>query len=284
MTRIHWMAAIAGCGPAQKLASVPWSAAVEGVIVTVVSVSVTSGIDWFDLGASLDFGGGVSATLPELLAALRRGDRTVKLSDDSLGMLSGEWLEKSGFLAAAGTMVGGNLRFSAKQLGVLDVLLSALPPADTDSAFEHARQQLLRFEGVHPAEAPDGFVLTLTDEDGVSVAVDLAHGKEIANNAERAIATLREQLGKFGNTMVAAEPAGLLSTRLMCAYRSMSLPTAENSTAALPLRNASTCSIVRSFVSFMLITILQMINPLLLHFILPHSGSCFAGNTTPRSG
>ena len=51
-----------------------------------------------------------------------------------LGMLDGDWLEKSGFLAAAGTMVGGNLRFSAKQLGVLDVLLSALPPADTDAA------------------------------------------------------------------------------------------------------------------------------------------------------
>ena len=126
-----------------------------------LSVSVTSGIDWFDLGASLAFGNGVSASLPELLAALRRGDRTVKLSDDSLGMLDGEWLEKSGFLAAAGTMVGGNLRFSAKQLGVLDVLLSALPPADTDAAFEHARQQLLRFEGVHPAEAPPNFVGTL---------------------------------------------------------------------------------------------------------------------------
>ena len=59
------------------------------------------------------------------------------------------------------------------------------------------------------AETPDGFVLTLTDEDGVSVAVDLPHGKEIAKNAERAIATLREQLGKFGNTMFAAEPAEL---------------------------------------------------------------------------
>jgi SNF2-related domain/Helicase conserved C-terminal domain len=126
-----------------------------------LTVQVSSGIDWFDLGASLDFGGGVRASLPQLLAALRKGERTVRLSDDSLGMISTEWLEQSGLLAAAGTMVEGKIRFSARQLGVLDVLLSTLPPADTDAAFEHARRQLLHFEGITPAEAPAGFVGTL---------------------------------------------------------------------------------------------------------------------------
>ena len=141
-----------------------WHVEFEGHMLRIpgeLSVEVRSGIDWFDLGASLDFGGGVSATLPELLAALRRGDRTVRLSDDSLGMLSTAWLDKSGFLAAAGTMVDGHLRFTAKQLGVLDVLLSALPPADTDAAFRRAREQLMHFDGIHPADAPGGFVGTL---------------------------------------------------------------------------------------------------------------------------
>ncbi len=185
-----------------------------------LSVSVTSGIDWFDLGASLDFGGGVSATLPELLAALRRGDRTVKLSDDSLGMLSGEWLEKSGFLAAAGTMVGGNLRFSARQLGVLDVLLSALPPADTDAAFEHARQQLLRFEGVHPAEAPEGFVGTLRpyQKEGLGwlyflrdfgfggcLADDMGLGKTV-----QVLALLEERREEHGGTSLVVVPRSLV--------------------------------------------------------------------------
>ncbi|KXB30343.1 protease [Dechloromonas denitrificans] len=59
------------------------------------------------------------------------------------------------------------------------------------------------------AETADGFRLTLTDEDGVSAAVDLPHGKEIAKNAERALSTLQENLGKFGNTMFIAEPAEL---------------------------------------------------------------------------
>lgn len=149
---------------ALELSEEGWRVEFDGHLLRTpgeLSVQVTSGIDWFDLGASLDFGGGVSASLPQLLAALRKGERTVRLSDDSLGMISTEWLEQSGLLAAAGTMIEGRIRFSARQLGVLDVLLSTLPPADTDAAFEHARRQLLHFEGITPADAPAGFVGTL---------------------------------------------------------------------------------------------------------------------------
>jgi hypothetical protein len=62
--------------------------------------------------------------------------------------------------------------------------------------------------GVDPAlvrRNADGFALTLTDEDGNNET----SGKEIAKNAERATATLIEQLGKFGNTMFTAQPAEL---------------------------------------------------------------------------
>ena len=48
----------------------------------------------------------------------------------------------------------------------------------------------------------------------------------------------------------------------MWAYRSESSPAAENSIDALALRNPSIYSILQSRVSFMLITILAMINPL----------------------
>ena len=53
-----------------------------------------------------------------------------------------------------------------------------------------------------------------------------------------------------------------LSTRPMCSLRAPSSPAAENSIGALAQRNCSICSIVRSRVSFMLITIRVMINPL----------------------
>ena len=86
-----------------------------------------------------------------------------------------------------------------------------------DQAFERAleKESAERLVSIKPlfAETPDGFALTLTDEDGISATVNLKNsensGKEIAKNAERATATLIEQLGKFGNTMFTAQPAEL---------------------------------------------------------------------------
>ncbi len=57
---------------------------------------------------------------------------------------------------------------------------------------------------MHFGETADGFALTMTDEDGVSASATLPHAKEPAQNAERAVATLREHLGKLGNTMFEA--------------------------------------------------------------------------------
>ena len=59
------------------------------------------------------------------------------------------------------------------------------------------------------SETADGFALTLTDEDQISVTVDLPDSKEMAKNAERALSGLSEQLGKFGNTMFVAQPVEL---------------------------------------------------------------------------
>ncbi|HET7775319.1 MAG TPA: U32 family peptidase [Azospira sp.] len=59
------------------------------------------------------------------------------------------------------------------------------------------------------AETADGFALTLTDETGVSATASLAHGKEAAQNGERALAGLRENLGKLGNTLYVADSVEL---------------------------------------------------------------------------
>jgi putative protease len=54
------------------------------------------------------------------------------------------------------------------------------------------------------AATADGFALHLTDEDGVSIAAELAHAMEPAQNPERALAALRENLAKLGSTIYEA--------------------------------------------------------------------------------
>lgn len=63
------------------------------------------------------------------------------------------------------------------------------------------------------SETDDAFVLTLTDEDGVTASAALPRsekiGCELAQNPEQALAKLKENLGKFGNTQFVAEPVEL---------------------------------------------------------------------------
>ncbi|MGE5469029.1 MAG: peptidase U32 family protein [Ignavibacteria bacterium] len=56
---------------------------------------------------------------------------------------------------------------------------------------------------------PDGVVLEITDEDGISSRADLPQVHAPADNPERALATLRENLAKLGNSIYEAEAVEL---------------------------------------------------------------------------
>jgi superfamily II DNA or RNA helicase len=121
-----------------------------------IQIEVSSGVDWFDLHGTVEFGDRV-ARLPELLAALRRGDGAVRLDDGTFGILPEEWLRRYGPLAAAGTPEGDHLRFGRAQVGLLDALLSTLPEVRVDAIFERARAELAGFDGIKPADEVAGF-------------------------------------------------------------------------------------------------------------------------------
>src|SRR5262249_37419106 len=106
---------------------------------------------------SVDFGD-TTAKLPELLAALKRGENTVRLGDGTVGMLPEDWLKKYGMLAGLGTAHDGHVRFTRNQVGVLDALLTAQPEATCDELFRQARDELLHFEGIRAVDPPKGFV------------------------------------------------------------------------------------------------------------------------------
>ncbi len=143
----------------RELAAEGWYLEAEGKIYRAAGkfdIQVTSGIDWFELHGSVEFGDTV-APLPELLAALRRGENTVKLGDGTFGLLPEDWLRKYGLLAGLGTLCEQHLRFRRSQVGLLDALLAAHPQAQCDARFSQARDELRRFTGVQPAQPPTGF-------------------------------------------------------------------------------------------------------------------------------
>jgi SNF2 family DNA or RNA helicase len=125
-------------------------------------IEVRSGIDWFELHGEVDYDG-LPASLPQLLAALRRGDGIVQLGDGTLGMLPEEWLAGFAPLAGLGTTEEDHLRFRRNQAGLLDALLAAQPGVRVDEMFARVREKMRGFQGVKAAEQPEGFVGQLRD-------------------------------------------------------------------------------------------------------------------------
>jgi len=140
-----------------------WRVQADGTVYRRASnfqLSIKSGVDWFDLGANVDFDGKVVG-LPELLVALSQGEGTVRLDDGTFGILPEAWLEKFEVLGEVGVVEGEQLRFTRNQAGLLDVLVALEPETQTDAVFEEARKALAGFDGVKPAKAPPGFRGTL---------------------------------------------------------------------------------------------------------------------------
>jgi superfamily II DNA or RNA helicase len=125
-------------------------------------LEVSSGVDWFELHGEVDYGD-TKARLPELLAALRRGNNMVELDDGTYGMLPEEWLRRIGPLAGMGSPENGHIHFTRSQAGLLDALLATQPHAQWDQTFARVRAELHRFSAVETTTQPEGFVGRLRD-------------------------------------------------------------------------------------------------------------------------
>ena len=124
-------------------------------------LTVTSGIDWFDLSAVVPFGN-TSAPLVELLASLRRGEKTIALGDGSVGILPEEWLRRYAPLVAAGTENDdGTIRYKPSQGALVDALLEAQAgraEIQVDEAFLRLKERLATFDRAEALDPPAAFI------------------------------------------------------------------------------------------------------------------------------
>ncbi|HEX4498205.1 MAG TPA: SNF2-related protein [Thermoanaerobaculia bacterium] len=150
-------------GAVSTLLAEGWAVEAEGKLYRSpgrFKMSVSSGVDWFDLDGEADFEG-QSVPLPKILEAIRRGARFITLDDGTLGMLPEEWTRTFAPIVRLGTAEGESVRFRSVQAALLDAWLTdesaELASISCDEAFERARERLGGFAGIVPAAAPPGF-------------------------------------------------------------------------------------------------------------------------------
>ncbi len=144
----------------KELIALGWHIEAEGKVYRIpgaFNLSVTTGIDWFELHGELRFDDRV-VKLPELLSAIKRGENVVTLDDGTFGMIPEEWIKKYGMLSSIGKAQDNHIRFLRSQVGILDALLSSQPESRCDELFERLRKELMSFEGIKPCDPPEGFL------------------------------------------------------------------------------------------------------------------------------
>ena len=137
-----------------------WRVEAEGRLFRAprdTQLEVRSGIDWFELHGRVDFGDGMSASLPDLLTALQRGDGTLLLEDGTRGLVPEEWLRRVEGAARYGQTEDDHVRYRASQAALLDALLASQPAVALDEVFARARTALENFAGVGPLDPPSTF-------------------------------------------------------------------------------------------------------------------------------
>lgn len=122
-----------------------------------ISFNVSSGIDWFDVEANVNFGE-LAVSLKDIRQAVKKRERYVKLADGSIGALPEEWIEKYRHMLVLGNDAGKDtLRFNNSQLTLIDQLLGEADRAQTDEAFRQRREKLRNFENIASQPLPEGF-------------------------------------------------------------------------------------------------------------------------------
>ena len=134
----------------------------SGSLKLSVTSSSPTNIDWFDLDGQVDFEFG-STTLPRLLEAVRRGEKTIRLDDGSMGLLPEDWIKRFGRMADLGSLENGQVRFQSSQALLLDALLASDEKATVDLGFKSLREKLRKTHKVKAISHPKGFGGTLRD-------------------------------------------------------------------------------------------------------------------------
>ena len=121
-----------------------------------ISFQVSSGIDWFDVRAIVNFGE-LEISLKEVRRALRKKERYIKLPDGTIGAIPEEWNERYKHLFSLGHEFEDGIRLARHHIGLIDHALDGEQRVKADRGYVNDRQKFLNFSGVTLHSLPRDF-------------------------------------------------------------------------------------------------------------------------------
>ncbi len=121
-----------------------------------------SGIDWLELQANLTFENGLKLETPQLLQALQKKTKAVRLDDGTYGILPQEWLEKFTALVEIGQTNDRVVRLRQEQCALVEALLKE-QLQDAEGRYAATLERLRREDArpLEPLSPPPWFQGTL---------------------------------------------------------------------------------------------------------------------------
>jgi len=115
-------------------------------------MSMSSGIDWFDLKAEVKYDQQL-VLLPQLLAALKSGQRLIPLDDGTVGILPAQWLKKFAPLQGVAKIGEEGLRLNKVQALFFSASLEEGENLTIDKKFQMLKQIISELQNMEPERA-----------------------------------------------------------------------------------------------------------------------------------
>lgn len=121
-----------------------------------ISLSISSGLDWFDIEGTVEFGD-QQISIGDLRRALKKKQRFIRLADGSIGQIPEAWLERYKKLFDLAEETEDGLRMQPIQVPLVDELLSDADEHTVAHEFLEKRDRLRNFKQIPPQPIPTGF-------------------------------------------------------------------------------------------------------------------------------
>ncbi len=128
-----------------------------------ITVSVNSGIDWFETSVSVVFGN-EQVALKHIQKAVKNNSRYIQLGNGAIGILPQQWLERFAAYFNAGEITAEKLRIPKIRFGELeDIFEEEVLSTEVRNEIALYRSKLAKFKAIEQVESPSGLTLPLRD-------------------------------------------------------------------------------------------------------------------------